>query len=346
MFNARLISLAISLGVAVISVAFLSLISTMTATDLFLVFALAFISSFILFFLTLELLVYRELRKIFRIFDQLSGKKTTTTSPSEISVKKIGKELSAFAKMKEEEIETLRRIENFRREFLADISHELKTPVFAAQGFIHTLMDGAIDDVSVRTRFLKKSAKSLDDLNNLVQDLITISQVETGEIILQEETFELGTLVNEVFEKMEVKAGNRNTDLRLKKDYKGDARVVADYFRIMQVITNLVDNAIKYGKDGGRVIVTLSAKKDSVEVNVSDDGPGIPLEHQPKIFRRFYRVDKSRSREKGGTGLGLAIVKHIVEAHKSEIKLNSKEGKGTRFTFRLPKEKSVEKTSV
>lgn len=341
MLNPRLISLFISAAVGIVSCAFLSLVSDITPTNLLLVFLLTFIGAFILFFVTLELLVYRELRKIFMLFDQISGRKKPTTSPSQISIRKIGKELSAFAKMKEEEIETLRKIETFRREFLADISHELKTPVFAAQGFIHTLMDGAIDDKTVRDRFLKKSAKSLDDLNNLVHDLITISQVETGEIILQEEPFEFSTLVKEVFEKLEVKAESREFKLEIKKDYKGEVKVIADYFRIMQVITNLVDNAIKYGDKGGRVVVSLSAKKESVEVMVSDNGPGIPQEHQSQIFRRFYRVDKSRSRGKGGTGLGLAIVKHIVEAHKSEIKLISKDGKGTKFIFKLRKEKTA-----
>lgn len=328
-----------SLGVGTITASFLYLMGATNTTDVVLSFFMSFMASFFLFFLTLELMVYRELRKIFRLFDRISGKNEPTTSPAEVSVKKIGKELSAFAERKEEEIESLRRIENFRREFLADISHELKTPVFAAQGFIHTLIDGAIDDKVVRKRFLKKSAKSLDDLNNLVQDLITVSQVETGEIILQEDEFDILILVQEVFEKLEKKSKDRNMTLKLKADGRNSIQAVGDYFRISQVITNLVDNAIKYGNDSGRVEVHLTPKKDDVEIVVCDDGPGIPKEHQGKIFRRFYRVDKSRSREKGGTGLGLAIVKHIVEAHNSEIKLISKDGKGAKFIFKLKKEK-------
>ncbi len=226
---------------------------------------------------------------------------------------------------------------NNSREFLANVSHELKTPIFAAQGFVHTLLDGAKDDPVVSTRFLKKAAKSLDGLDALVRDLVVLSQVESGDLKMDFEEVDMIQITRDIFEQLESKAEKRGTKLKIRAKNIDKCYVWADYQRITQVMTNFVDNAIKYGKDNGKVIVEIEEEKKYFQISIEDDGPGIHQEHVNRIFERFYRVDKSRSRETGGTGLGLAIVKHILNAHEATISVTSKIDKGTRFTFRLPK---------
>ena len=296
----------------------------------------AFFSSFIVCFLILEFVIFRELRKAFMVFERFRGANITGNS-SEMPIKKISSELFKYANTKEQEIEKLKKLETFRKEFFADISHELKTPIFSAQGFISTLQDGAIDDEKVRDRFLGKAAKSLDELDSLVHDLLSISQLETGEFVLNSEDFNIEKLTKEIFEQLEVTAKLKNVSLETFNKENKQLIVNADRQRIEQVLKNLIVNAINYGYENGEVIVTFKTSKDNVEIAVVDNGPGIPLEHQANIFRRFYRIDKSRSKEMGGTGLGLSIVKHIVEAHNSKIVLSSKIGKGTNFSFKLKK---------
>jgi two-component system phosphate regulon sensor histidine kinase PhoR len=220
---------------------------------------------------------------------------------------------------------------------LADVSHELKTPIFAAQGFVHTLIDGALEDPVIAERFLKKAAKSLDGLDILVRDLVVLSQVETGDIKMIFGAFDILELIKEIFEQLENKANKRNTTLVYKPKDLRECWVYGDKQRLSQVLINLIDNAIKYGRDNGKVLVELNTENKKVEVVIEDNGPGIPQEQLPRIFERFYKVDKSRTREVGGTGLGLAIVKHILNAHDSTINVTSKMDKGTRFTFHLAK---------
>lgn len=227
-----------------------------------------------------------------------------------------------------------KRMANFRKDFIANISHELKTPIFSAQGFVHTLLDGAVKDKSVRNRFLKKAAKSLDGLDMLVQDLLTLSQIEIGDIRMHFEYFDLHKMSQDIIEQMEDAAENKNVDIKLEPE-KGQMIVYADHKRIHQVMSNLIQNAIKYNKEGGWIKVVLS-KGDKLQVEVSDSGEGIEEEHLGRIFERFYRVDQSRTRSKGGTGLGLSIVKHILEGHNSEVNVRSSIGDGTTFTFQLP----------
>ena len=301
----------------------------------FVTLIISFSVSFTLCFLVFELLVFKEFRRINRVFSQFSSKSEGGDVFSELPVKRISTELLTFANRKEEEIEKLKKLELFRREFLADISHELKTPVFAAQGFIHTLLDGAIEDVKFRDRFLKKSAKALDQLDNLIHDLIVISQLETGEIKMQMEDVDLTVLVQDIFDILDDRAHKRSISLVFESFLNPDVLVKADYQRLGQVFKNLIVNAILYGNEGGEIRVILKQKVDKVLVSVVDDGPGIPQEHQKRLFQRFYRIEKSRSKEMGGTGLGLSIVKHIVEAHGSEIILQSKVGKGATFSFSL-----------
>jgi len=268
----------------------------------------------------------------------IEKQKSATLNP----LKTINEEIYSFADLKQKEIDELRKLEAFRKEFIADISHELKTPIFAAQGFVHTLLDGAVNDKTVRSKFLKKAAKSLDGLDMLVQDLLTLSHIETGQIKMHFEHIDLYELTEEVFEQFEGKTDKKDVNLRIDGHHR-KVMVYADWQRITQVMTNLISNAIKHSFDGSEVIVSFAFTKKNVITRVSDSGEGIPPEHVNRIFERFYRVDKSRSREKGGTGLGLAIVKHILEGHNSKAHVESAPGKGSVFSFKLPKGKS-EKT--
>lgn len=256
---------------------------------------------------------------------------------SENPIKRLNKEISIYVTQKQREIEELKKMEQFRREFLADVSHELKTPIFAAQGFIHTLIDGAKEDPEILDRFLNKAAKSLDGLDALVRDLLTLSQVESGDLKMNIGKVDLKLITEEIIDQLEHKAEQRGVKFKIKPKNLQNAWVKADKQRISQVMTNLIDNAVKYGKDNGKVTIEFSEEKKYFLVSVEDDGPGIQLEHLDRIFERFYRIDKSRSRETGGTGLGLAIVKHILNAHDSKITVMSKIDKGTKFSFKLIK---------
>ena len=247
---------------------------------------------------------------------------------------KINQELFNFVSKKEDEIDELKKLEVYRREFLADISHELKTPIFAAQGFIHTLLDGAINDKANREKFLTKAAKNLDGLEALVQDIILLSQMETGELKMVIEPFDISNLIKDIFEQVEDRAEKKDTKLSLIANEK-HIIVLGDPFRIKQVILNLVDNSIKYGSENGEVQVELERDKDNILISIKDDGPGIAPEHLSRIFDRFYRVEKSRSKERGGSGLGLSIVQKVIESHQSKVSVISKIGKGTTFSFKL-----------
>lgn len=306
---------------------------------LFVVGISSFIISFFLVFYAIELLVFREVNKMYKTIHQLKIRDFSISRKSIIQnnnpFKKLNDEIFVYVAKKQKEIDELKRLEQFRREFLADVSHELKTPIFAAQGFIHTLIDGAVDDEQVRDKFLSKAAKSLDGLDALVKDLVTLSQLETGEVKMNFERIDFTHVTQEVFEQLEKVAQAKGTSLLLKTPQAGSIWVKADPQRITQVMINLVENAVKYGNSDGQVLVNLEEDKKHLVVSVRDDGPGIPPEHLSRIFERFYRVEKSRSKDRGGTGLGLAIVKHILNAHKAKISVMSKLEKGTTFRFKL-----------
>ncbi len=334
-FNSRSISFLISTLLVVITYFITQYLLALTRIESFTILFSEFILVFLLCFFSFEWLFFQEFRKIYKVFDRFNFE-TKDINPSLSYSRKMSQDIYTFAQSKQQEIQKLKQLETFRKEFLADISHELKTPIFSAQGFIHTLLDGAINDPNVRDRFLSKAAKSLDQLDSLIQDLIIISQLETGNIKIEPESFELKHLVQELFDLLEPKRKLRNTSFEI--NTIGDSTTVfADLNRISQVLKNLIDNAVKYGNDNGSVSVKLEGLENSVKISVKDDGNGIPVEHLDKIFRRFYRVEKSRSREMGGTGLGLAIVKHIIEAHNSNITVQSTINEGTEFQFELQK---------
>lgn len=341
-YSSRGLALLLALCIALITTLFLSLFESVNASALLVAFAISFSVAYLLIFVVLEFLIFREINKIYKLMGKLKKKelskiekqKSTPLNP----LKTINEDIYSFAELKQKEIDELKKLEAFRREFIADVSHELKTPIFAAQGFVHTLLDGAVNDKNVRTKFLKKAAKSLDGLDMLVQDLLTLSHIETGQIKMHFETIDLYKLTEEVFEQLEEKADKKDVRVRIEGHHQ-KVPVYADWQRINQVMTNLISNAIKHSFDGSEVVVSFDINKKSVVTSVRDSGEGIPKEHQTRIFERFYRVDKSRSREKGGTGLGLAIVKHILDGHNTKAEVESEPGKGSTFSFKLPRVK-------
>jgi two-component system, OmpR family, phosphate regulon sensor histidine kinase PhoR len=343
-YSSRTLALLLAVCIALITTLFLSLFENVGTPVLLVAFFIAFSVSYLLTYIVLEFLIFREIRDIYKLMDKLKKKELEQIQkqkPAALNpLKNISEEIFTFADLKQKEIDELKKLEAFRKEFIADVSHELKTPIFAAQGFVHTLLDGAVNDKAVRTKFLKKAAKSLDGLDMLVQDLLTLSQIETGQIKMHFETIDLYQLTEEVFEQFENRAEKKDVKLRIHSSSRR-VFVFADWQRISQVMTNLISNAIKHSHDGGEVVVSFEVGKKNVTTIVKDTGEGIPLEHQSRIFERFYRVDKSRSREKGGTGLGLAIVKHILEGHNSKADVESTPGKGSSFRFKLPKAKAV-----
>lgn len=339
--NSRVIALLLAASIAGVTTAFLSLFDEVTSTALTVTFLISFSSTYLLGFIILDFLIFREIDKIYQLFDKLRKKELKLSDDFKSNpfnpLKKINEEIFSYAALKQKEIDELKKMEAFRREFIADVSHELKTPIFAAQGFVHTLLDGAVKDKTVRTKFLKRAAKSLDGLDMLVQDLLTLSQIETGEIKMHFEYFDLKSLAEDALDQFENKAEKKEIKLTFSADTPERVIVNGDWQRINQVLNNLISNAIKYSPEGSEVELGFKVLKNHVTTYVKDTGEGIPSDDVKRIFERFYRVDKSRSREKGGTGLGLAIVKHILEEHKSTIEVKSTYGKGSEFSFKLAK---------
>lgn len=349
--GSRGLSFFLAIAIAAVVTAFLFLIPSTSSTVLWAALLLSFSISYLLISITLEFLVFREIGNIYTLLEKIQKKDLTEIKDKSLGsslspLKKINSVINSYALARQREIEALQKNAEFRKEFIADISHELKTPIFATQGYIHTLLDGAIDDKQVRMKFLKKAAKSLDSLDHLVQDLLTLNQMESGVIKFNFSEFDLKELVQEVIEELEHKASKRAVHITFEIDPEKSYQTLADRQKIYRVCQNLIFNAVKYNNDGGEVKVCLKASKNQVQVEVKDNGPGIPPDDLKRIFERFYRVEKSRSKGKGGTGLGLAIVKHILEGHKSKISVSSTLGKGSIFSFELPLEKEKKKEEV
>jgi two-component system phosphate regulon sensor histidine kinase PhoR len=235
------------------------------------------------------------------------------------------------------EIKRLKETEQFRKEFIGNLAHELKTPVFSVQGYILTLLEGGLEDETINRKFLKKASKGIDRIATVIEDIDTITRIESGTLMLDKKKFSIGELIKEVFEDLEEVAQEKN--ITLTKDKKEDANlsVFADKSKITQVLANLILNSINYGNVDGKTVVSVKSQKGKILIEVIDDGPGIENIHLSRLFERFYRVEKSRSRNKGGSGIGLAIVKHIIEAHQENISVKSEVDKGTTFSFCLPK---------
>ena len=254
-------------------------------------------------------------------------------------VENISEELTAWADDNDKEITRLKQNETFRKQYLGNVAHELKTPIFNIQGYISTLLDGGLEDDLINRKYLERAEKSIDRLINIVNDLDTISKLENDMNRLKMEEFDIVALTKEIADQLEIEASKRNITLSVKgaDALPSPFRVTADKHFVGQVLVNLITNSIHYGKDGGSTRIRFRDMADKVLVEVEDSGIGIPKENMPRIFERFYRVDKGRSRGQGGTGLGLAIVKHIVEAHGERISVRSELGSGTTFAFPLKK---------
>lgn len=293
--------------------------------------ALVFLMVFVPSFIVLEFLVFRKIQGIYAMFSD--GKKPLSAD----EIAELEKSASRWIAERGEEIEQLKKHETYRKEFLGNVSHELKTPIFNIQGYISTLLDGGIDDPKINRTFLSKAEKSVERMITIVDDLQSISQLERGILELNEDDFDVVALAKDVLESLEMRAKEKNISFEIFNDITQPLLVTADKFRIRQVLVNLVMNSVRYGKDGGLTQLKVNDIGDKVLVEVTDNGIGIASEHQSRIFERFYRADKSRSRELGGTGLGLAIVKHIIEAHNQKISVLSTEGAGSVFSFTLKK---------
>ena len=305
----------------------------------FLAFLISLFSSFIILYFVNILLV----RKVNELTDTVKNYRTqsedkliTASTKSDNEVTALGNEILAWAEDRKNEIERLKKLEVYRKEFLGNVSHELKTPIFNIQGYVLTLLDGGLEDETINRDYLQRAERSIDRMITIIDDLEAISQLETGELQIEPERFDVIALAKDVIEAQELKATSKGIILTVQNDDR-PVFVFADRFRIRQVIVNLIVNSIKYGKEYGETKIRVYDMGDNVSVEVADNGLGIANEHLPRLFERFYRVDKSRSRDQGGTGLGLAIVKHILEAHNQNITVMSTVGVGTVFSFTLKK---------
>jgi two-component system phosphate regulon sensor histidine kinase PhoR len=261
-----------------------------------------------------------------------SDKQVTT------DMKTLREQVEKFARNKKLEIESLKVRENYRREFLGNISHELKTPLFTVQGYIDTLLDGAHKDKSLRKKYLQRAQKGVDRLTYIVSDMDMITKLEVGDMSLEREPFDIVALIQQVFDQFEIKSGKRNITLDFDQVYHDPIMVLADRERIMQVVSNLIMNSIKYGKENGTTEIAIEdLTMDRILVRITDNGEGIAREYLERLFERFFRVDRTGSRKEGGSGLGLAIVKHILDAHDERIYVDSELGIGSEFSFTLQK---------
>lgn len=301
-------------------------------------FIASFISTLLLLFFV-QLLVFRKLDHLLitvKEFRLQSDKPGIELKYGKNEIDNLEAEILAWADDRKNEIERMKKLEVYRKEFLGNVSHELKTPIFNIQGYVLTLLDGGLEDPSINRNYLIRAEKSVDRMITIIDDLEAISQLETGELQLDPERFDLIALFKDVVDAQEMKATERGIVLTMPNETK-PVYVHGDRFRIRQVLVNLIVNSVKYGKPNGTTKIRIYNAGDNISVEISDNGIGIAKEHLPRLFERFYRVDKSRSREQGGTGLGLAIVKHIIEAHNQTISVMSTQGVGTVFSFTLKK---------
>ena len=313
--------------------------------DVGITFGVTIITSFFVFYYLIEKYIYSKIKLIYKLIHNLKlGRDLRDALGEHISadpINDVEQEVKEWAKLKKIEIDELRTQEKFRRDFLSNISHEFKTPLFAIQGYIEAIQDDDFEDMDMVKDFLTKASRNVDRLSYLIKDLDEISRLETGEMAINFTKFKISDLIKEILESMELKAKQHKIKLVFKQKYDEPISVNADREKITQVLTNLIDNSFKYGKENGSTSISLFELHDQVLVEVTDDGIGIEEKNLPRLFERFFRTDTSRSRQIGGSGLGLAIVKHIIEAHQQTINVRSTEGLGSTFGFTLQKAKQA-----
>jgi len=301
-----------------------------------------FVIGFLIIQNRIEKYIFKRVEKIYKDIMILESKTSLVqNTPVTTDMDFLSNEINKYAKMKKQEVQSFKDREEFRKEFVGNVAHELKTPLFTVQGYISTLLDGAMKDPEVLKKYLKRADKGVDRLIYIVQDLDMITKIEFGESKLETSNFDILELIRNVFDELEMKAKKKKITLALDELAKETVLVHADRERIQQVLSNLVVNSIKYGHSNGTTEVSVESLGDhKVVVRVTDNGEGIEQQHISRLFERFYRVDKSGARSEGGSGLGLSIVKHIIDAHKENIFVDSKYGIGSEFSFTLPKETS------
>lgn len=303
-----------------------------------LLFIVFFILSSVVIFLFLEIFINRKIRLLFQMVQNYKissadfklNMNEDILSASEVEILKLAKQNSS-------ELVKLKSEEKFRREFIGNLAHELKTPIFSIQGYILTLLEGGLEDPTINKRFLQRALKGAERMNKIIIDLDMISRFESERINLEIEENNITEICQDIFESLELKAKENKITLKFAKNYMNEILVSCDKDKIGQVIQNLVINAIKYSDPGTDVVVRFTDFETNILIEIEDNGPGINDKHISRLFERFYRVDKSRARNEGGTGLGLSIVKHIVEAHGHTVQVRSTEGKGSIFFFTLTK---------
>jgi two-component system phosphate regulon sensor histidine kinase PhoR len=300
---------------------------------------ICYVFSFLVVQFRVERFIYRRVKKI---YDDLTLLESTnlTRGPINTDMGTLTQEIDKFARDKKLEIETLKVRDQYRKEFFGNVSHELKTPLFTVQGYILTLLDGAMNDEKIRKKYLERASKGVERLVYIVNDLDMITKLEIGDLSLKMENFDIVEMVKNVFDMFEMRANKKKITLTFDIDYPRPVLVNADKERIQQVLINLIVNSMKYGREKGTTEVSIeNLIKNKVIVRITDNGIGIGKTHLPRLFERFYRVDKSGSRAEGGSGLGLSIVKHIIEAHDEKIYVESEFGVGSEFSFTLEKAK-------
>lgn len=308
------------------------------------VFIILFLGTYLLVRYVIETFINRKVKLIYKFIYQTKASKKEEMYYKYIlppqGLEEVKEDVEKWAEQRKEEIEVLQSNEAYRKQFLQNLSHEFKTPIFAIQGYVDTLLNGAIDDPKVNKRFLENTAKNVERMVNLINDLDAITRLESGEQPLYKQNFIIQDVIKEVFETLSIKTAQRNIKASIKKGCEQPVTVFADKEKIYQVLINLVENATKYGKYDGHITASIYKTDDKhVLIEISDDGIGIAEEHLGRIFERFYRTDSGRSRNVGGTGLGLAICKHIVEAHGQTIHVRSKPDVGTTIGFTLASKK-------
>jgi two-component system, OmpR family, phosphate regulon sensor histidine kinase PhoR len=308
------------------------------SADLYIYFALSIAAfSFFVIQYRVEHFIYRRVKKI---YDDVSLLESTTFSNQSVTtdMETLTREVQKFASDKKLEIETLKVREEYRREFLGNVSHELKTPLFTVQGYLSTLLDGGMKDKTIRKKYLERAEKGVERLIYIVQDLDMMAKLENGELNMESAKFDIVAVVQNVFDMLEMEASKKDIMLLFDRKYNKPVWVVGDSEKIEQAVLNLMVNSIKYGKEKGSTEVGIEDfVSNKVIVRITDNGEGIAKHNIPRLFERFFRVDKSGSRSEGGSGLGLSIVKHIIEAHNEKIYVESEFGKGSEFSFTLEK---------
>ncbi|MES2650867.1 MAG: ATP-binding protein [Bacteroidota bacterium] len=304
-------------------------------------FGVSFVTSFLVFYYLLEKYIYTKIKLIYKLIHNLKLGKDLKEAIGEYKssdpIGDVEQEVKEWAGAKKREIDLLKKQEQFRKEFLSNVSHEFKTPLFAIQGYIETLQDCLTDDPEMAMKFLKKAENNVERLSYLINDLDSISKLETGEMPINYEKFDFVPLAKEVMDGLEDSATSHNIKLSFKEKYTAPTLVSADREKVRQILINLLQNSIKYGNENGSTAIKIFELHDQYLIEVTDDGIGIEEKHLTRLFERFYRIDSHRSRKEGGTGLGLAIVKHILEAHQQTISVRSTPNIGTTFAFTLAK---------